>query len=322
MKILVSIIIPMYNSQKYISQALESCLKQTYKNIEIIIVDDGSTDNSLKIVNKYKLKFSFIKVFSQKNMGASYARNKGFRESRGNLILFLDSDDLLNPLVIESHINILSSKDQYCVSFGQMSKFRNNMNSCKFKKLPVHKNYKNPLDYILNDENFYYAITVPHLWMINRKIIEKIGGWNNNFKINQDKEFIIRILSNATNVFFAKKACVFYREDNLKSISRNIDKKKAINLVNSIINLEHIILKKEKSFRAYKYIARSYKFIMYVLYPHHMKAFKLAQDNYERIGIKVYNIGSKRFQLLNRILPFTVVYKIIFFVKKLFLKLS
>ena len=61
---------------------------------------------------------------------------------------------------------------------------------------------------------------------------------------------------------------------------------------------------------------------MYVLYPHHMKAFKLAQDNYERIGIKVYNIGSKRFQLLNRILPFTVVYKIIFFVKKLFLKLS
>ena len=102
---LVSIIIPVFNSEKYIGATIASAVEQTWPNKEIIVVDDGSTDKSLEIAEK--LKDSFIKVFSQENKGASVARNKGLKEAKGEYIQFLDADDLLSPDKIEGQLNAL-----------------------------------------------------------------------------------------------------------------------------------------------------------------------------------------------------------------------
>ena len=107
---LVSICIPAYNIEEYLSQTIESVTKQTYNKIEVIIVDDGSTDKSLEIAKGYESEK--IKVYSQENKGASAARNTAFRYSKGDFIKFLDADDLINPEMIESQIKL--ALENYC----------------------------------------------------------------------------------------------------------------------------------------------------------------------------------------------------------------
>ena len=105
---LVSIIIPVYNSEKYLAETITSAISQTWNNKEIIIIDDGSTDNSLTIAESFANEH--IKIFSQPNKGASAARNKGLHEAKGDYIQFLDGDDLLMPNKIEVQLAQIAGK--------------------------------------------------------------------------------------------------------------------------------------------------------------------------------------------------------------------
>lgn len=93
----ISIIIPVYNTAKYLPSCLNSVVNQTYQNLEIILINDGSTDNSLQIIQKYTKKDSRIKVINQKNQGQSAARNAGLKKATGDYISFIDSDDKIKP---------------------------------------------------------------------------------------------------------------------------------------------------------------------------------------------------------------------------------
>ena len=104
---LVSIIVPIYNAKKYIRDCVESLLSQTYHNLEIILVDDGSTDGSEKLVNDYAKSDKRIKVVHQKNMGLSDARNTGLKHVTGKYITFVDSDDRIDPNMVEGLLNAL-----------------------------------------------------------------------------------------------------------------------------------------------------------------------------------------------------------------------
>lgn len=112
---LISVIIPMYNTSDYIEITLKSVLAQTYKNIEIVVVDDGSKDNGAEIVKNLILKDSRIKYFFQSNQGVSAARNNAITHSTGEYLAFLDSDDLWLPNKLEKQMNrIISSKMDGC----------------------------------------------------------------------------------------------------------------------------------------------------------------------------------------------------------------
>ncbi|GAB1800839.1 glycosyltransferase [Priestia megaterium] len=115
---LVSVIIPIYNVEKYISECIESILRQTYKNIEIIAINDGSTDNSLDIVKKYAVDNPHIKVLSQQNSGLSITRNKGINYSNGKYIYFLDSDDYILPDTLKNLIGLMEKNDLDLIQFG------------------------------------------------------------------------------------------------------------------------------------------------------------------------------------------------------------
>lgn len=104
MKPKVSIIVPIYNTAKYLPNCLDSIINQTYQNLEIILVNDGSTDNSEKIIEKYAKKDSRIKIISQKNSGQSTARNAGLKKATGDYIGFVDSDDEVSHIFIEQLI--------------------------------------------------------------------------------------------------------------------------------------------------------------------------------------------------------------------------
>lgn len=101
MNSLISVIVPVYNAERYLPKCVESIIKQTYKNIEIILIDDGSTDNSGKICDEYAKLDNRIKVIHKKNGGVSSARNKGLKEVQGQYIHFVDSDDFISPKLIQ-----------------------------------------------------------------------------------------------------------------------------------------------------------------------------------------------------------------------------
>lgn len=114
---LVSIIIPIFNVEKYIYQCLDSVISQTYKNLEIILVDDGSPDRCPEICDEYALKDSRVRVIHQKQSGVSVARNTALEVSNGTYIAFVDGDDSVNPRLIERSVDILEQKHLSAVIF-------------------------------------------------------------------------------------------------------------------------------------------------------------------------------------------------------------
>lgn len=109
MKKIVSVIIPIYNVENYLSECIESVRKQSYKNLEIILVNDGSTDNSLKICKKYAKMDERIRIINQKNSGLSAARNSGIEAAKGNYFFFLDSDDYIHSELINILVKIIEN---------------------------------------------------------------------------------------------------------------------------------------------------------------------------------------------------------------------
>ncbi len=108
---IVSIIVPVYNAEKYIDRCLHSILNQSYTNIEIVLINDGSSDNSLKIINEYAKKYSFIKVYSHENKGVGFTRNFGILQAKGEYIVFVDSDDYIDENYVEILLNSVKNYD-------------------------------------------------------------------------------------------------------------------------------------------------------------------------------------------------------------------
>lgn len=119
-KPLVSVVIPVYNGGRYIAETLDSVLEQSYPSIEIIVVDDGSTDNTISVVQQ---KSAVARILQQKNKGVSVARNVGMSNAKGEYILFLDADDLIGPTMIETLATYLIENPDYSVASGNARLF-------------------------------------------------------------------------------------------------------------------------------------------------------------------------------------------------------
>lgn len=121
MKELISVIIPVYNVEKYLNKSIESVIKQTYKELEIILVDDGSTDSSGKICDEFAQKDDRIKVIHKKNGGLSDARNAGISEAKGKYLGFIDSDDYID-------------KNFYEILYNVLKKYNSDISICKHRE--------------------------------------------------------------------------------------------------------------------------------------------------------------------------------------------
>ena len=135
----VSVLIPVYNVEKYLSKCLDSIIQQTYKDIEIIIINDGTTDSSLDIANLYASKYNFIHVFSYDNAGISTTRNRALEKATGDYYLFVDSDDYLHPHMIENMIEKAITTNSDIVTCGYRIE-------CKGLSIPVSPMRKKTMD--------------------------------------------------------------------------------------------------------------------------------------------------------------------------------
>ena len=141
---LISVIVPVYNVKNYLEKCLDSIINQTYKNLEIILINDGSTDESLDICYMYEKKDNRIKVYNQENHGLSYTRNRGIELARGKYIGFVDSDDVISPFMYEflyKAINEYNSKISICdfVRFSDKPTFNESYESISLTKIDAIK---------------------------------------------------------------------------------------------------------------------------------------------------------------------------------------
>lgn len=185
---LVSVLIPVYNSQKDLDRCLASIIKQTYENLEIIIVDDGSTDDSSIIYNKYALQDSRIKIIKQENEGVSSARNKALNVTNGDFCYFCDSDDYLEYSAIKTAVDLiikhtsdllvfnLDHIDEYGNKTGerQIKDFSYNISTDEDKLLFYTKFYNNEFAFEL--WNKIYKMDIIKKYNIRFEDINKVGG--------------------------------------------------------------------------------------------------------------------------------------------------
>ncbi len=143
----ISVLIPVYNVEKYLGACLDSVLKQTFQDFEVICINDGSTDHSLDVLNQYAQKDNRIHIISQKNQGVSVARNRGISNARGEYITFLDSDDMIAPTFLEALITALEKNPSAQFAWCD---FKEEIPSTFSKiEIPSLITIKNPFDYFI-----------------------------------------------------------------------------------------------------------------------------------------------------------------------------
>ena len=185
---LVSVVIPLYNRKSSILEAVNSALSQEYPRIEVIVVDDGSTDGSVDALRK-SIVDECVRIVSQKNGGACLARNRGIDYAAGTYIALLDSDDVFLPGHIAKSIEILSADDIPTVVYGRIIVDRGNGRT--FLKPPRGIGpEENMSEYLLCDQGFVQTSTV----VLSKELAQTIR-YNETLKFGQDTDFAIRLAS-------------------------------------------------------------------------------------------------------------------------------
>ena len=232
---LVSVIIPCYNSDNYLANTLNSVLNQNYKNIEIILIDDGSIDETSKIIESFKNKDKRIRIFQQKHQGVSAARNLGINKAKGEFITFLDSDDLYEKDKILEQVNRLKSTNKKICYCGNKYIFNNR----------VVKHVYNIEGKIL--ESYILNKMLIHLndWMISSNLIKKNKiKFLEDVKYGEDFNFFMKILSLEEVVVVNKQLTNYFIRETSSSFKKNI----RINFEDDYISeFKGFLLKTDKS---------------------------------------------------------------------------
>lgn len=241
-KVMLSIVIPCYNCEKFIDKCVKSIIKNSYQNIEIILVNDGSKDKTLDVIKKLENKFSCIHAYSKMNTGVSDTRNYGISLSNGRYIAFIDSDDYITDNMMKKMIDIAEENnvDMVCCDF--MEQKGNSIIKSKF-------NYKTGLyssDHILKE--FLTGKISISIWdkIFKKELLNDIK-FNTNLAVGEDSLFCIETIRKAQNIYILGNALYVYvqnEESAVHSISKKILQ---ISTIEKYINKD-IIINHEKEY--------------------------------------------------------------------------
>jgi GT2 family glycosyltransferase len=209
---LVSIVIPCYNCEKWVSKTIDSCLGQTYPNIEIIVVDDGSTDGSLNVLRRFLPR---ITLETGPNRGGNPARNKGFALSKGEYIQYLDADDYLEPDKISGQVQCLEeTKADVVYSDWRHQIHISGGRSSYLGKIHVSGYQPDILATMLSD-----------LWvnggaiLYRRRVVEEVGGWDESLLAAQDRDFFTSTALAGADIRYQPGCTFIYRQHGAVTVS-------------------------------------------------------------------------------------------------------
>ncbi len=222
---LISVIVPVYNGENFISESLESISAQTYKNVEVIVVDDGSTDNSRRIVENIEIP---TRYYYQQNMGAGAARNCGADKANGEFIAFLDQDDYWFPTKLEKQISILGTKPEMEAAIGLI------------KNIP-QRDWKCALENRESLATNSLVGMVPSVMLLRRESFYRIGQFETASKIGEVVDWIVRAKEKNLHIETLQELLVLrrihtnnhgivhrgFQKDYLHVLKKSIDRRRA-----------------------------------------------------------------------------------------------
>lgn len=247
----ISLIVPVYNLEKYISKCLDSLINQTHKNIEIICVNDGSDDNSLHIIEEYQSKDDRIIIINQKNQGVSQSRNNALKIARGRYIMFIDGDDWIDENTCEFALNRMIKNNVDAVIWTYVREYQNKSltkdifeeDSIYFDKKQVHERIYRRIFGLYDIEMARpdHGDSIVPIW---GKLYKKDIIINNNiefidYKIvaAEDALFNMKYFSYVDNVYYEKKYLYHYRKND-ESLTRSYNERLFYQWNNLILNMQ------------------------------------------------------------------------------------
>lgn len=210
---LVSILIPAYNSGAWIRDTLISAVEQTWQNREIIVVDDGSTDDTRRIANLFRP--NGVEVLYQPNRGASAARNSALSAASGDYIQWLDADDLLAPDKIARQMQ--AATDPMTLISGEWSYFRYRISCAQSGASPLW-NSLSPVEWLTRKLSLNLHMQ-PGSWLVSRELTEAAGPWDESLSHDDDGEYFARVIAKSNGVRFVAGAKCYYRQVGFSSLS-------------------------------------------------------------------------------------------------------
>lgn len=214
---LLSVIVPMYNVEKYLKTCVESIEKQTYTPIEIILVDDGSKDCTLRVANDLAAQFDNIKIYSQSNQGQGAARNNGLSRANGDLIAFIDSDDFIEPDMMKTLVDMVDNNN---LDFAE----------CSYQDVYCEKNKKShvyfsnvPSDTVLTGRDFFehHPILSPCNRVYSALFLKGFQFQFTENRFAEDVYDISNIMLHAKRAMRTDQCYYYYRRDNFSSTRNN-----------------------------------------------------------------------------------------------------
>lgn len=196
----VSVIVPIYNAERYLKRTLQQLARQTFSDVEFILIDDGSSDNSLKILNKWsEKKDNRFEFYYQENSGVSLARNKGIAEAKGDYIIFVDGDDIVSDNFVESYYQSIV-KDQSDIAFFSVEKLSEsgeNLGVISYKNLNEKPYYSAKDLFILLGKQKLHGY--PFMYISKKELWNK-NSFEQNIKFQEDVDALAKIIFNNPNI--------------------------------------------------------------------------------------------------------------------------
>jgi glycosyltransferase involved in cell wall biosynthesis len=208
MKPLVSILMPAFNSQNWIGDAIRSAIGQTWERKEIIVVDDGSTDRTAEIARQFASRD--VVVLTQENQGPSAARNKAYSVSQGDYIQWLDADDLLGADKIARQMAVVEScQDTRIVHSSAWGRFLSRANRAQFIPTRLWCDLT-PAEWLIRkmSENLFMQTAT---WLVSREVSEAAGPWNSQLQVDTDGEYFSRVVLASRGIQFVPESRTYYR---------------------------------------------------------------------------------------------------------------
>jgi glycosyltransferase involved in cell wall biosynthesis len=303
---LVSVIIPAYNAEKYLAETIQSVLDQTYSAIEVIIVNDGSTDQTAMVLEQFSSNPK-IRYLSQQNMGCSGAKNAGLQMAQGKFIQFLDADDLLSPDKIEKQVELLGN-DENGIAVCKTRVFSDSGNKDGDSEIDTEFLYttNNTLEFILNlyGLNGKNGMIQPNAFLVPKKIAEAVGPYNLSISPapDEDGEYFCRVMLAAGKIYYAKEGTNYYRRpvNANASLSRQVSHHHAQGGLRSLILIAKHVLAAEDSNRVRQIMASHFAGYIYQ-YSNYSDLVRMAEAEIEKLGVKkIPSAGSEHFRTMTK----------------------
>lgn len=279
----VSVLIPCYNAERYIGETLESVFRQTWPNIEIVVVDDGSKDASAAVVEA--LARPNLKLVRQENRGQTAALNTCLAHATGDFIQYLDSDDVIDADKIEIQMRRLADRPN-CVASGEWGWFQSSPTEAAFLAEEVWRDL-DPLSWLAISRTDGGEMMLTGIWLIPMGIARQIGPWAEDLSLNNDAEYFTRMLLAAEEVLFCPGARFRYRKSVAGSLSRTKSKEAWLSQFRVLERCESYVRAREDSERVRRGFAASWELVAQACFPYEPE---LAERCVERA--KALNVDS------------------------------